>query len=138
MGRRTSACVPVMKTRPDGKLYLSSSPTWRTGSEASMSPGILPASLSRDRLGLEPAGQRFAHLHRPLERREVAAILHDPQACPGDSAGHLFVALHGSNRVLPAAEHQRRARDGREERQAVGSVHDGPLLANEGIAPRIP
>src|SRR5262245_32826584 len=103
IGKRTSAWVPVMKARPEGSAYLSSRLTCRTRSGAFMSPCILP--------GREPRLERRAHLRRPLERREVAALLYDLEGRTGNPARDFLVPVEGRDRVLAPAQHQGRARD---------------------------
>src|SRR5215831_5401470 len=129
IGRRTKACVPVMKARPDCTVYLSSRLTWRTRSGAFMSGGILP--------GREPRPQGSAHLGRSLEGRKMAAFFYDLQVRPRNPARHFLVARQGSYRILTAAQHQGGARDRRKQREAVGAAHDRLLLAYEGVAANI-
>src|SRR5882672_54502 len=125
MGRRTSAWVPVMKTRPDCRVYLSSRLTCRTRSGAFMSPGILP--------GREPRSERPGNLRRPLERRKMTAFLYDHERCPWNPFRHLLVPIQGCDGIMAAAKDQGRARDGREQRQAVDPTHDRLLLPDERI-----
>src|SRR5262245_22179594 len=129
MGRRTKACVPVMKTRPDFRVYLSSRLTCRTRSGAFMSRGILPAR--------EPRPQGGADLGRSLERGKVAAFFYDYQACPGNPVRHLLVPFQGGNRVLSAAQDQCGTGNGREQGEAVSAAHDRLLLAYERATPNI-
>src|SRR5262252_3475893 len=129
MGRRTSACVPVMKTRPDFRVYLSSRLICRTRSGAFMSRGILPAR--------EPRPQGGADLGRSLERRKVAAFFYDRQACPGNPVRHLLVPFQGCDRVLPAAQDQCGTGDGREQGEAVSAAHDRLLLADKRVTANI-
>src|SRR5882724_2938136 len=112
-----------MKTRPDWSAYLSSRLTCRTRSGAFMSACILP--------GREPAPQRFAHLRGPLKRREMASVLEHVQDCAGDRSSHFLVPFDGCEGVLPAAQHECRAGDVRQERQTVDAAHDRPFLPDE-------
>src|SRR5215467_7426218 len=95
MGRRTRAWVPVMKTLPDCRVYLSSRLTWRTRSGAFMSRGILP--------GGEPRPQGGAHLGRPFEGRKMAAFFYDLQPRSRNPFRHFLMAVEGRHGVLPAA-----------------------------------
>src|SRR5215467_4346716 len=97
-----------MKARPDFRVYLSSSVTRRTRSGAFMSPSILP--------GHKPRLERFADLGRPLERRKMAASLYDLERSARNPGSDLLVPIQRRDRVLAAAEDQRRAGDGRQER----------------------
>src|SRR5580765_3413252 len=137
IGRRTKAWVPVMKARPDCRVYLSSRLACRTRSGAFMSLGILPALLGGTGPGRQPVAESFAHLCRALERGQVPAVFYDPQGRAPDSAGYFLVAIQGRDAVLTAAEHQGRAGDSRQQRQAVGPVHDRLLLADESVLPSV-
>src|SRR4029077_6581694 len=129
MGRRTSACVPVMKARPDCRVYLSSRLTCRTRSGAFMSPGILP--------GREPCSECQAALGRPLERRKVAAFLYDPEGRPGNPARHFLVPFQGRDRVLEPAQDQGGTGDRWQKLQTVGPAHDRFFLPDERVAPNV-
>src|SRR5882762_5785600 len=83
--------------------------------------------------GFEPARQGRARFRRALHRGEMTALFHDFEPGPGNSRGHFLVAGYGYQRVLPAAHHERRAGDARQQRQAVGPADDRALLADESI-----
>src|SRR5882672_3139001 len=129
MGRRTSACVPVTKARPDCRVYLSSSLACRTRSGAFMSPSILP--------GREPRSECLADFDRAFEGREVAAFLYDLEGRPGNPVRHFLVPFQGRDRVLAPAQNQGGAGDRRQKRQAVAPAHDRFFLPDEGISPNV-
>jgi len=65
----------------------------------------------------------------------MAAVVDQSQLRPGDAGGDLMEHLRRRDRVLLAAQHQRRAFDPREVGAAVRPGHDRPLLCDEALAP---
>src|SRR6267378_2552360 len=104
IGRRTSACVPVMKARPDCSVYLSSSVTSRCGA------GAFICSLCRvPRYGREDgACLHFTRLDL-TGRRRVGSGISDGEPAPGAAlvtAGfHLQIGLDAGAKAkcMPAS-----------------------------------
>src|SRR3546814_11516129 len=86
------------------------------------SSGSVPASALRQ----QPAAEGCVHRRGTLDGREVAAVLDHHEAGVADAGGHRLVVPQRRQRVLTAAEHQRRHPDGAQRRAVVPAAPDRP------------